>query len=79
MKYYQYHKTVRAAQITSIETFINGSATLHFADSLDNRAFPSEWMKKYTPTPGDYYVVYDDGHASFFPADAFESGYTEVI
>lgn len=79
MKTYKYHKTVRAAQIISVETFVNGSAIIRFDDFLNNRSFTSEWMQKYAPTPGSYYVIYDDGHASVFPADAFESGFTKVI
>jgi len=34
-----------------------------------------DWMLKHNPTPGGYYVVYNDGYASFSPAEAFETGY----
>ena len=38
----------------------------------------AEYMRKHNPQPGGYYVVYDDGYASWSPAEAFESGYTRI-
>lgn len=37
-----------------------------------------EFMRKHDPQPGGYYVVYEDGYASWSPAKAFEEGYTRV-
>lgn len=36
------------------------------------------WYRKHNPEAGGYYVVYEDGYASYSPAAAFESGYTKV-
>ena len=36
---------------------------------------PEEMFARYTPTAGDYYVVYADGYRSFSPKKAFEEGY----
>jgi len=35
-----------------------------------------KWMQKFEPQAGGYFVVYEDGYASFSPAKAFEEGYT---
>lgn len=35
-------------------------------------------IERFTPVIGDYYVVYDDGYASFSPKKAFEEGYRRV-
>jgi hypothetical protein len=36
----------------------------------------AKWYRRHKPSSGGYYVVYDDGYASFSPAQAFEAGYT---
>lgn len=41
-------------------------------------AVPLEWSRRHAPESGGYYVVYDDGYASFSPAKAFEEGYTLI-
>lgn len=38
----------------------------------------AEYMRKHSPQPGGYYVVYEDGYKSFSPAGAFEAGYTRI-
>lgn len=42
------------------------------------RPVNADWYRKHDPSPGGYYVVYDDGYASFSPATAFEEGYTKL-
>lgn len=37
-----------------------------------------EYMRKHTPRPGGYFVVYGDSHMSFSPAEEFEERYTLV-
>lgn len=69
---YQCFKRVRAAQIVNITP-----------NTLDLRGgifieVSTEWLTKHTPHIGGYYVVYDDGYASFSPASAFESGYVRI-
>lgn len=36
------------------------------------------WMLRHKPVIGGYYVVYEDGYASFSPVAAFEAGYTRI-
>lgn len=37
-----------------------------------------ELSKRQVPIVGDYYVVYEDGYATWSPAKAFEEGYTRL-
>jgi hypothetical protein len=37
-----------------------------------------EYVDKHKPEPNGYYVLYDDGYASFSPGKAFEDGYAKV-
>lgn len=39
-----------------------------------------DWLERYRGTEIDegYYVVYDDGYASWSPSKAFEDGYTLI-
>lgn len=36
------------------------------------------YVRKHQPKAGGYYVLYKDGYKSWFPADAFEEGYTKI-
>ena len=60
-------------------TNIGRSAQLSFAD---DRYAPitvdATWIQKHNPGVGGYYVVYDDGYASYSPAKAFEPGYAKI-
>ena len=38
----------------------------------------ADWYRKHKPQPGGYYIIYDDGYASYSPAKAFEDGYTKL-
>lgn len=38
----------------------------------------AEYVMKHNPEPGGYYVLYEDGYASYSPAAPFESGYSLI-
>jgi hypothetical protein len=79
---YQCHKKVRAAKIGSIAQHgQTGAASLDLVmpEGVGERFLSvdvtAEWMARFKPETGGYYVVYQDGYASFSPAKAFEEGY----
>lgn len=78
MPRYQSHKIVGALRIAAVsgQTVTFEPATIglktFFFDPFE--AAP-EMFLRYTPTAGDYYVVYEDGYDSFSPRKAFEEGY----
>ena len=39
---------------------------------------PEAMFSRYTPVPGDFYVVYADGYQSFSPRKAFTEGYNPI-
>jgi hypothetical protein len=73
---YRCHKEVSALKIKAIIPNPRG-VELHFEDE---RFAPHEvaqwWYLKHGISVGGYFVVYEDGHQSWSPAEAFESGYT---
>lgn len=79
MPKYKCHKEVWALKIEQVKADNVGRAYLHFSDE---RYAPIEiangWLMKHMPVPGGYYVQYQDGYASYSPAEAFESGYAPV-
>lgn len=73
------HKVVWALKIafTSAWPSQAGAATIHPAEpGFAPFEVPAEFVAKHRPESGGYYVVYEDGYASFSPAAAFEAGYT---
>ena len=77
---YQCHKKVRAARITGFRQ--NGEADM--PDILLGEIGGivtklSDWHIKHKPQVGGYYVLYEDGYASYSPAEAFENGYTLFV
>jgi hypothetical protein len=81
---YTCHKKVRALEIRTIGNYSYEPSPearlvreVVFADpdypplKLDESLFA-----RYVPMPGDYYVVYEDGYASFSPRTVFLEGYT---
>ena len=86
MPKYNCHKKVWALKIKSIKLDgegenreTDGSAELTFERSeYEPMQANAEYMRKHKPESGGYYVVYEDGYSSFSPAQAFESGYTEI-
>lgn len=76
LKRYRSHKEVWAAKITDIavtETCI----TLSFENDKVSIGYDLLHQKP-SPKIGMYLIIYNDGYFSFSPADAFESGYSEV-
>lgn len=72
---YQCHKQVWALKIKQIIPNPRGQE-LHFENE---RYAPIEvnddWVNKYSPRAGGYFVVYKGGYQSYSPASAFEEGY----
>lgn len=72
------HKKVRALEIKSVadDADVADSRKVHFTDARYAAAsVPEIVFLRYTPSPGDFYVVYEDGYVSFSPAKAFTEGY----
>lgn len=72
---YKCHKEVHAAKITRIDKDESPGATLRFGEAYAFHKVDESWMTRFKPEVGGYYVVYEDGYASFSPVKAFESGY----
>ena len=80
MDYYRCHKRVKAARITSVAE-IEGGMSLIIASAVDPElelpyAAPDDMLTRYRPVAGDYLVMYEGGHVSISPKDAFDGGYT---
>ena len=78
---YKSHKIGRALKIAAIEVHQDKSATI--APLLSPYApFKTQpgWAERFKGSEADtgYYVVYDDGYASWSPTEAFENGYTRL-
>ena len=80
---YQCHKKVWALKIAGItdpNAAADGSRLLAFEEPADGPKHgplcaDGSYMTKHDPRVGGYYVIYEDGYASYSPASAFESGY----
>lgn len=70
MPRYVSHKKVWALEIKSIEDNIITPVEAYLPIQCDR-----EMWARYTPVPGDFYVVYADGYQSFSPRKAFLDGY----
>jgi hypothetical protein len=82
---YKCHKIVNAARITEIQKGVSSDPhsvfhdfNLVFGDIGASKHVTAEWVERFRPDTGGYYVVYEDGYASFSPAKAFEEGYTLI-
>lgn len=69
------HKRVRAAQIVAITDECAGGY-LHLAGVTLPVHVDATWRQRHDAKVGGYYVVYEDGYASYSPQAAFEGGYT---
>jgi hypothetical protein len=79
MPRYACHKRVWALEISAVGEPHNGLISLAFKDKgYAGKSVPENMFSRYTPVPGDFYVVYDDGYKSFSPRKAFLEGYTKV-
>jgi len=74
MPRYRSHKIIHALEIKAVDghrlTFVETGFAPIDADPA--------MFTRYTPVPGDRYLVYPDGYTSFSPKKAFEEGYTRV-
>jgi hypothetical protein len=87
MPKYKCHKEVHALKISAItdpppvpeNTESDGSKILHFEEERYAPLRVSyDYVSRHRPEVGGYYVVYEDGYASWSPAKAFEDGYTRI-
>lgn len=79
MPRYTSHKTVWALKIGATSGGPGMPLTIHPAEpGYDAFEVTREWAARHQPESGGYYVVYEDGYASFSPAEAFVKGYTPV-
>jgi hypothetical protein len=89
MDTYVSHKTVHAMRIEQIvdgQEEINGevvgfgTCNLIGTDRDGDVSInvPIEWVNHFKPEVGGYFVQYEDGYASYSPAEPFERGYTKV-
>lgn len=75
---YQCHKQVQALKIRTMIQTPQGFE-LHFEDGrFAPHLVAMEWVARFAPMSGGYFVVYDDGYQSYSPAEAFEAGYTLI-
>lgn len=77
---YQSHKKVWALKIKEIEEDVhnNGYYLVPEEEGYIKVAITKEWMVRFKPEIGGYYIVYEDGYSSYSPAKAFEEGYTKI-
>lgn len=89
MPRYRCHKEVHALKIRAVThnsvlaqlsgNESDGSALITPDDAgFAEFRVTAEYVRKHNPQAGGYYVVYEDGYASFSPAKAFEDGYTRI-
>lgn len=79
MPKYKCHKEVRALKILEVSRKQDGTATLIFEENgYAPFVVSPEYVIRHNPQAGGYYVVYEEGYASFSPAEAFETGYTRI-
>ena len=77
MKTYKCHKQVKAFKISDIKLIEDSIYNL--IGSNDIVMVREDFMQKFKPEVGGYYVLYDDGYQSYSPAEPFEEGYTELV
>lgn len=81
MPRYKCHKKVWALKIAAVEIHQDGTTTIAPKDEgYAPFTTKAEWLKRWKGIETDlgYYVVYDDGYASWSPTKAFEEGYTRI-
>lgn len=81
MPKYKSHKTVHALKIANVQINLDQSAMVTPVDEgFAPFEAPQGWGTRFKGGGEDfgYYVVYDDGYASWSPTKAFEDGYTQV-
>lgn len=74
MPRYKSSKIIAALEIKAVDGHHLSFVEAGFADI----EAPAEMFLRYTPVPGDRYMVYPDGYKSFSPKKAFEEGYERI-
>jgi hypothetical protein len=76
---YRSFNEVKALQIARVEYSAAGPA-IYFVDQRFG-PLPAEplMFARYTPVPGDYWLLYRDGDKSICPKAEFEAGYTAIF
>lgn len=75
---YECHKQVRAFQIATVDRSFVRSQIVPVDDTLPRVEVSAEWDARHEPQAGGYYIIYEDGYASYSPAAPFEAGYTRI-
>ncbi len=80
-KEWQCHKRVRGGQIVAMSELFHvpgHKLTIAGKDGEFTINVDSKWVDRHSARVGGYYVVYEDGYASYSPQAAFEGGYTLI-
>lgn len=72
------HKVVSAGKVLSVNLTDMQLGVENDAGGIDLVYFTETLVSRSIPQLGDYYVVYEDGYASWSPAKAFEEGYSQI-
>jgi hypothetical protein len=75
---YQCHKKVRAFKIKKIVLAGYGKRIIPENPNYDPFFVSYRYMRRNAPQEGDYFVINDNGHASFSQAKDFEEGYSLI-
>jgi hypothetical protein len=81
MPKYKSHKTVHALKILTITDTEDGRHWLLPAErGYAEFQVSDDWLSRCKADRADfgYYVLYEDGYASWSPTKAFEEGYTRI-
>jgi hypothetical protein len=80
MPKYRCHKVVHALKIQAVTSGLGvvGPRIVPADEGFSPFEVSSEWIERFKPEAGGYYVIYEDGYKSFSPAKAFEDGYTRI-
>jgi hypothetical protein len=77
MPRYVSHKKVWALEIATTGTGDRPGRLTFEENGYAPIDTPPDMWTRYSPVPGDFYVVYADGYKSFSPRKAFLEGYTK--
>lgn len=80
---YKCHKLVGALKIASVDLREDGADVYPADEGYEPFEVGLDWLRKFhvAQEPAGqfgYYVVYEDGYASWSPSKAFEEGYTKI-
>ncbi len=74
---YQCHKIVRVLKLKEVHGVpTEGGILVPENPAYEPFQVDKHYWSKHNPEAGGYYVQYEDGYASWSPAEAFEEGYT---